>query len=78
MLPPSSLVTLPPAVAVQVPLDSDGYVVVKPTGSSLTEVPGIFACGDVVDKRYRQAITAAGMGCMAAMDCERWLSHSSS
>ena len=56
----------------QLDLDADGYVLVQEPGTA-TSVPGVFAAGDVVDRIYRQAITAAGMGCKAAIDAERWL-----
>jgi thioredoxin reductase (NADPH) len=56
----------------QLELKPSGYVVVKP-GATATNIPGVFAAGDVADDTYRQAVTAAGLGCMAALDVERYL-----
>ncbi len=56
-------------------LDNEGYIVLKEKGTTRTNVDGVFVAGDCVDKVYRQAVTAAGMGCMAALDAEKWLQN---
>ncbi|KAM3067537.1 Vacuolar protein sorting-associated protein 53 [Clarireedia jacksonii] len=58
----------------QIETDSEGYIITKP-GTSYTNIEGVFAAGDVQDKRYRQAITSAGSGCIAALEAEKWLAE---
>ena len=58
----------------QVDCDKDGYIATTP-GTSQTTIKGVFAAGDVQDKRYKQAITSAGSGCIAALECERFLAE---
>ena len=56
-------------------MDQEGYIIAQKPGTSITNIEGVFAAGDCVDKIYRQAVTAAGMGCMAALDAEKWIQN---
>jgi thioredoxin reductase (NADPH) len=56
-------------------MDDEGYIIAQKPGTCLTNIDGVFAAGDCVDKVYRQAVTAAGMGCMAALDAEKWIQN---
>ena len=56
-------------------MDQEGYIIAQNPGTSITNIEGVFAAGDCVDKIYRQAVTAAGMGCMAALDAEKWMQN---
>ncbi len=56
-------------------MDNEGYIIAQKPGTTITNLDGVFAAGDCVDKVYRQAVTAAGMGCMAALDAEKWIQN---